>query len=111
MFQRALLRQSQAMRSALSSRSLTTAVSSPLTRTSPLRLQFPSIGAYPLRSVQRYYSSEAESSKTETKDAGEQKESKTETAEVKEEDALKKELEAKQKEIVELKVCLSHRAV
>ncbi|KAJ9260059.1 hypothetical protein DTO271D3_7338 [Paecilomyces variotii] len=103
MFQRALLRQSQAMRSALSSRSLTTAVSSPLTRTSPLRLHTPSIGAYALRSVQRYYSSETESSKTETKDAGEQKESKTETAEGKEEDALKKELEAKQKEIVELK--------
>ncbi|KAL1880965.1 GrpE, mitochondrial [Paecilomyces lecythidis] len=104
MFQRTLLRQSQAVRSVLSSRPLTTAVSSPLTRTSPLRVQFPSIRAFPLRSAQRLYSSESESTKTENtenKNAGEQKETNTETES--KEDALKKELEAKQKEVVDLK--------
>ncbi|GAD93432.1 mitochondrial co-chaperone GrpE, putative [Paecilomyces variotii No. 5] len=102
MFQRTLLRQSQAVRSALSSRPLTTAVSSPLTRTSPLRAQFPSIRAFPLRSVQRLYSSEAESTKSQNAENKSGEESKTET-EGKEEDPVKKELEAKQKEVIELK--------
>lgn len=63
--------------------------------------------------MQRYYSSETESAKTETKDAGEQKETKTETEakENKEEHPLKKELEEKKKEVIDLKVCFSHLAL
>lgn len=102
MFQRAILRQSQAARSALSSRSFSTA---PPAIRRPSLFHQPQLSqiARPLirQPAYRYYSSEnkaAEENKKE--DAKEGEESPAQSPE----EALRKELEDKNKEVVDLKV-------
>lgn len=93
MFQRTLLRQAQAARSVLSVRSS----ASTLRRTSQLQPQLPAFRPLARQPAYRFYSTEnkAENGKEEQKKEGEEEQA----------DPLRAELEKKEKEVVELKVC------
>lgn len=97
MFKRALLRQSQAAKAAFSAHPMST-VSLAQRATAPIRSH--QIKPLPVRSWQRYSSTEAEGEKKE----GEAAPAAEEKAQEKPEEALSKELEAKNKEIVDIKV-------
>ncbi|KAJ5226017.1 GrpE protein [Penicillium chermesinum] len=95
MFQRTLFRQAQAVRSALAASTSTAAAPLPLRQTSRLQTRLPT--AVPLLPL---YSTETkEATQDATKDASKEGES----AESEAEDPVQKELEAKNKEIIELK--------
>ncbi|KAL1956943.1 hypothetical protein VTO42DRAFT_6690 [Malbranchea cinnamomea] len=108
MFRRALLRQSQAVKPALSARP-PSAVSVSRTFITPLQTH-PILKPWTPRVWQRYSSTETEGEKKEQKEGEEKKEQNEEAApkegENKTEDpteALKKELEAKKQEVIDLK--------
>ncbi|KAF7131257.1 hypothetical protein CNMCM5793_004362 [Aspergillus hiratsukae] len=97
MFQRTFLRQAQAAKSVLSLRATST-TSSAIRRTSQLQPQLQSVRPLVRQPTYRFYSTENQTQnaeKTEAKD--------NEAAEESAESSLRKELEAKQKEIVDLK--------
>ena len=109
MIPRAALRQSQAAKSAFSFRSISSLPSSslrsasaaaPRSRSSCLQPLTQSIKPFPPRLTQRYLSTETEANGDKSKKEGN---GAPETAE-KGEDAAQKELEAKKKEVVDLKV-------
>ena len=99
MFQRAILRQSQAARSALSVRSFSTAPSA-IRRPSLFHQPQLSQIARPLirQPAYRYYSSENKAAEENKKEDAEESAAQTP------EEALRKELEDKNKEVVDLKV-------
>lgn len=92
MIQRTLLRQSRALGSCIKS--------TPRLSLAQPQFQKPAANAF-VRSAWRGYATEPEASKAEGDKNG-----KTEAKNGEAEDPVKKELEAKNKEIVELKVCL-----
>ncbi|KAK2777720.1 Mitochondrial matrix cochaperone [Onygenales sp. PD_12] len=101
MISRALLRQRQAAKAVCSIRSMSTAL--PARRPSYLQPFSQNIKPFPPRLCQRY-SSEAEGAKSEKETAPPAGENGKENGEAKEaEDAVQKELEAKKKEVIDLK--------
>ncbi|KAJ6160787.1 GrpE protein [Penicillium chermesinum] len=101
MFQRTLFRQAQAVRSALAASTSTAAAPLPLRQTSRLQTRLPTaVRPFAPQPFSRFYSTETkEATQDATKDASKEGES----AESEAEDPVQKELEAKNKEIIELK--------
>lgn len=98
MFQRTFLRQAQAAKSVLSLRATSTTPSA-IRRTSQLQPQLQSVRPLVRQPTYRFYSTENQTQNAEKTEAKE-----NETAEESTEESLRKELETKQKEIVDLKV-------
>jgi hypothetical protein len=98
MFQRTFLRQAQAAKSVLSLRATST-TPSVIRRTSQLQPQLQSVRPFVRQPTYRFYSTENQTQNAEKTEAKE-----NEAAEESSEESLRKELEAKQKEIVDLKV-------
>ncbi|EAS34091.3 co-chaperone GrpE [Coccidioides immitis RS] len=103
MFRRALIRQSQAARSAFTTRSIS---SSPLSRKQPLLQTFTQFGKpLPSRVCQRFNSTESQQKNAENASAdgknGEQKPSESQLSEA--EATLRKEVEKQEREIIDLK--------
>lgn len=96
MFQRTFLRQAQAARSALSVRSISTA---PLRRTSPSQIQ-PQLRTFSPFARQQAFRSYSSENKSENGETAANKEGESEEAQ----DPVRKELEEKKKEVVDLKV-------
>jgi molecular chaperone GrpE len=97
MFQRTFLRQAQAAKSVLSLRATST-TPSVIRRTSQLQPQLQSVRPFVRQPTYRFYSTENQTQNAEKTEAKE-----NEAAEGSSEESLRKELEAKQKEIVDLK--------
>jgi molecular chaperone GrpE len=104
MFQRTILRQRRAVQSALSVRPISSPSLS-ARQPSPLQQLSRSIRQSPFRPVPRYYSTENDAAKKAENEGAAAPEGNgaTEAAESAE-DALKKELEAKNKEVIDMKV-------
>jgi molecular chaperone GrpE len=98
MFQRTFLRQAQAAKSVLSLRATST-TPSVIRRTSQLQPQLQSVRPFVRQPTYRFYSTENQTQNAEKTEAKE-----NEAAGESSEESLRKELEAKQKEIVDLKV-------
>ncbi|EPS33749.1 GrpE protein [Penicillium oxalicum] len=97
MFQRTILRQALAARSAMTSASSTSAAPLALRRTARLQSQLPSaMRPFAPQPARRFYSTENNGEKKEATKEGE-------SAETTEEDPVRKELEEKKKEVTELK--------
>jgi molecular chaperone GrpE len=103
MLQRTIFRQRRAVQSALS-RSTYSSTSLSLRQTSPLQQLAHSVRPSPYRSIARSYSTENGNGKDEAKKENEDAAAGQTDAAESTENALKKELDAKNKEVIDLKV-------